>query len=121
MELQGNETASQFGVCCQIVDIRIGGSRAAGKIVVTGRVPAAWYEKHRESGFMDVGQQAEHIPLMERRLLGIKEFCCYSVLGRDAVYKFGERTGITKRNGTRVLFDRVLFDEWCNENRSADL
>lgn len=28
--MQGNETASQFGACCQIVDIRIGGSRAAG-------------------------------------------------------------------------------------------
>lgn len=28
--MQGNETASQFGVCCQIVDIRIGGSRAVG-------------------------------------------------------------------------------------------
>lgn len=95
--------------------------RVAGKIVVTGRVPAAWYKKHRESGFMDVGQQAEHIPLTERRILGIKEFCCYSGLGRDAAYKFGERAGITKRNGTRILFDRVLFDEWCNENRSADL
>lgn len=95
--------------------------KAAGKFVITGRVPAAWYEQQRESGFMDAGWHAERIPLTEKRLLNIKEFCCYSGLGRDAAYKFGERTGIIKRNGNKVLFDRVLFDEWCNENRAADL
>lgn len=95
--------------------------KAAGKFVITGRVPAAWYEQQRKSGFMDAGRYTERIPLTEKRLLNIKEFCCYSGLGRDAAYKFGERAGITKRNGNKVLFDRVLFDEWCNENRAADL
>lgn len=95
--------------------------KASGKLVVSGRVPAAWYETQKAEGFMAIGQQAERIPLTEKRLLNIKEFCRYSGLGRDAAYKIGERMEITKRNGRKVLFDRVLFDEWCNDNRSADL
>lgn len=95
--------------------------KASGKLVVSGRVPAAWYETQKAEGFMAIGQQAERIPLTEKKLLNIKEFCRYSGLGRDAAYKIGERMEITKRNGRKVLFDRVLFDEWCNDNRSADL
>lgn len=95
--------------------------KEAGKLVVSGKVPAAWYERQKAEGFMGIGQQVEHIPLTEKRLLSVNEFCQYSGLGRDAAYKIGERMGITKRNGRRVLFDRVLFDEWCSENRSADL
>ena len=94
---------------------------ASGKLAISGRVPAAWYETQKADGFMGIGQQAERIPLTEKRLLGVQEFCIYSGLGRDAAYKAGERIGITKRNGRRVLFDRVLFDEWCSVNRSADL
>ncbi len=95
--------------------------KASGKLVFYGRVPAAWYERQKENGFMKIGRQEERIPLTEKRLLDIKEFCCYSGLGRDAAYKFGEREGIIKRNGRKALFDRILFDEWCSENRSADL
>ena len=95
--------------------------RASGGLVISDKVPAAWYGMRKAEGFMSIGQQEERIPLTERRLLGIKEFCCYSGLGRDAAYKFGKREGIIKRNGHNVLFDRVLFDEWCNKNGSADL
>ena len=70
---------------------------------------------------MRIGQQIERILLTEKRLLNIKKFCCYSGLGRDAAYKFGEKEKIIKRNGRKVLFDRVLFDEWCSENKLADL
>lgn len=94
--------------------------KKAGKIVVPGKVPAAWYEQQKESGFMDRGSP-EHIPLTEKRLLSLKEFCQYSGLGRDAAYKFGEKAGITKWNGRKVLFDRVLFDRWCDENRGGEL
>lgn len=95
--------------------------KASGKLVVSGKIPAAWYEMRKAEGFLGTGQQEERIPLTEKRLLDVKEFCCYSGLGRDAAYKVGERMGITKRNGRKVLFDRVLFDEWCSENKSADL
>lgn len=95
--------------------------KAAGKIVVPGKVPAAWYEQQKEDGFMGTGQQVEHIPLTEKRLLSLKEFCMYSGLGRDAAHKFGQKAGITKRNGRKVLFDRVLFDKWCDENKGGDL
>lgn len=97
------------------------GMKAAGKYVIAGYVPAVWYERQKESGFMAAGQQKEQMPLTERRLLSTKEFCVYSGLGRDAAYRFGEREGIIKRNGRRVLFDRVLFDEWCSANRTAEL
>ena len=95
--------------------------KRAGKIVVAGKVPAAWYEKQREKGFMEAELLPEHIPLAEKRLLNLKEFCLYSGLGRDAAYKFGEKTGITKWNGRKALFDRVLFDRWCDENRGGEL
>ncbi len=95
--------------------------KAFGKLVVSDKVPAAWYELQKAEGFMRIGQQIERISLTEKRLLNIKEFCCYSGLGRDAAYKFGEKEKIIKRNGRKVLFDRVLFDEWCSENKLADL
>lgn len=90
--------------------------KRAGKIVVAGKVPAARYEKQREKGFMEAEPLPEHIPPAEKRLLCLKEFCLYSGLGRDAAYKLGEKAGITKRNGRKVLFDR-----WCDENRGGEL
>ena len=94
--------------------------RGAGKIVIPGKVPVAWYERQKESGFTGTGPPGQ-IPLTEKRLLSLKEFCQYSGLGRDAAYRFGERAGITKWNGRKVLFDRVLFDRWCDENRGGEL
>lgn len=95
--------------------------KGAGKVVVAGKVPAAWYERQKRSSFMNTGPPQGYIPLTEKRLLSLKEFCQYSGLGRDAAYKFGERTGITKWNGRKVLLDRVLFDRWCDENRGGEL
>ena len=48
--------------------------KASGKLVVSGKVPAVWYELRKAEGFMSIEQQAEHIPLTERRLLSIKDF-----------------------------------------------
>lgn len=90
--------------------------KEAGKIVIRGKVPTAWYKQQKESGFMETGQQSERIPLTEKRLLRLKEFCEYSSLGENAARKFAEKTGIKKRIGRKVLFDRELFDRWCDTN-----
>lgn len=95
--------------------------KAAGKYTIPGKVPAVWYEQQKENAFMYTGKQTGRILLTEKRLLDIGEFCSYSGLGRDAAYRFGKREGIIKRNGHKMLFDRVLFDEWCSENRTGDL
>lgn len=93
-----------------------------GGVYIEGRIPTAYYQKMKESGFLsDDGAETDSRSLTEKRLLPLKEFCEYSGLGRDAAYKFGKREGIIKRNGRKALFDRVLFDEWCSENRTADL
>ena len=42
--------------------------KESGRLVVSGKVPAAWYEQQKEDGFMEIGQQTERIPLTERRL-----------------------------------------------------
>lgn len=95
----------------------------AGHLVIRGMVPRAYYERQKKAGFLldEPAEPADRIPLNEKRLLCLKEFCLYSGLGRDAAYQFGEKAGITKRNGRKVLFDRVLFDRWCDENRGGEL
>lgn len=94
--------------------------KAYGCLVVSGKVPAAWYEQQKENGFM-IGQQEECIPLTEKRLLKLNEFCCYSGMGQKTARKFAKAVGIEKRIGRSVLFDRVLFDEWCDNNKSVAL
>lgn len=95
--------------------------KASGCLVVSGKVPAAWYERQKEDGFMGVGRQTERMPLTEKRLLNLDEFCCYSGMGQKTARKFAKAAGIEKRIGRRVLFDRALFDEWCNNNKSIEL
>lgn len=93
-----------------------------GGYYIPGMVPAAYYEKMKGTGFLSPdGAEGKEYPLTEKRLLDLKEFCAYSGLGRDSAYRFGEKAGITKRNGRKILFDRVLFDEWCDTNRQGDL
>jgi len=93
-----------------------------GSLYVAGLIQAAYYQQMKNADFLlDDGTSQDKLPLAEKRLLNVKEFCTYSGLGRDAAYKFGKRVGIIKHNGKKILFDRVLFDEWCNENREAKL
>lgn len=93
-----------------------------GGCYISGRIPVSYYQKMKDTDFMSPdGMETDCCPLNQKRLLGLKEFCAYASLGRDTAYRVGEKTGITKRIGHRVLFDRVLFDEWCDKNKSIDL
>lgn len=93
-----------------------------GGFYIAGMIPVSYYQKMKDTGFMSPdGMETDCCPLNEKRLLSLKEFCAYASVGRDAAYKFGEKAGITKRIGHRVLFDRVLFDEWCDKNKSIEL
>lgn len=95
--------------------------KESGCLVVSGKVPAAWYEQQKENAFMGTGSRMERMPLAEKRLLDLNEFCCYSGMGQKTARKFAKAAGIEKRIGRRVLFDRALFDEWCNNNESIEL
>ncbi len=93
-----------------------------GGCYISGRIPVSYYQKMKDTDFMSPdGMETDCCPLNQKRLLGLKEFCAYASLGKDTAYRVGEKTGITKRIGHRVLFDRVLFDEWCDKNKSIDL
>lgn len=93
-----------------------------GGCYIAGMIPVSFYQKMKDTGFMSPdGMETDCCPLNQKRLLGLKEFCAYPSMGRDTAYRVGEKTGITKRIGHRVLFDRVLFDEWCDKNKSIEL
>ena len=92
-----------------------------GGMYIRGRVPTWVYNEMKSTGFTS----AEGVPepdrrkLTEKRLLSIDEFCFYSGLGEATARKLAKETGIEKRIGRRVLFDRVLFDRWCDNNAAA--
>lgn len=93
-----------------------------GGFCIAGMVPVPYYQRMKDTGFMSPdGKETDCCPLNEKRLLGLKDFCVYASMGRDTAYKVGEKLGITKRIGHRVLFDRILFDEWCDKNKSIEL
>lgn len=93
-----------------------------GGCYIAGMIPVSYYQKMKDTGFMSSdGMETDCCPLNQKRLLGLKEFCAYASMGRDTAYRVGEKIGITKRIGHRVLFDRVLFDEWCDKNKSIEL
>ena len=70
--------------------------KAAGKLTIAGKVPIAWYERQKEYSFLEGWQQPEHIPLTEKRLLNLKEFCTYSGMGQHMAREFAKGTGIEK-------------------------
>lgn len=51
--------------------------RAFGGLVISGKVPAAWYGMRKADGFAGA-EQPERVPLTERRLLSIKDFRKYA-------------------------------------------
>ncbi len=67
------------------------------------------------------GMGPDCCPLNEKRLLGLEEFCAYSSLGQNTARRFAKKAGIEKRIGHKVLYDRALFDEWCDKNSSIEL
>jgi len=89
--------------------------KASGKLVVSGKVPAAWYELRKAEGFMGIGRQSEHIPLTEQRLLSIKDFRAYAGgIGDGTARKLVKEIGAAVHIGDRLLVDRIRFDEWCS-------
>lgn len=91
-----------------------------GGCCIAGLVQTAYYEEMKAAGFLSDDGAAMDYPLTEKRLLRLKEFCAYSGLGQNLARKFAKQEGIEKRIGRKALYDRVLFDEWCNENRRFD-
>ena len=90
--------------------------KASGCLVVSGKVPAAWYEQQKENGFMKIGKQAERIPLTERRLLSIRDFREYAGgIGDGMARRLAKEIGAAVHIGDRLLVDRLRFDEWCTE------
>lgn len=90
--------------------------KASGKLVVPCKVPAAWYELRKAEGFMSIGQQEEHIPLTERRLLSIKDFREYAGgIGDGMARKLAKDICAVVHIGDRLLVDRLRFDEWCTK------
>lgn len=96
--------------------------KEAGKMVIRGKIPAAWYERQKEGGFLETGQQAERIPLTERRLLGIKDFREYAGgISDGRARKLAKEIGAEVHIGDRFLVDRMRFDEWCMEQHRLSL
>lgn len=90
--------------------------KASGKLVISGKVPAVWYELRKAEGFMGIGQQEEHIPLTERRLLSIKDFREYAGgIGDGMARKLAKEICAVVHIGDRLLVDRLRFDEWCTK------
>jgi len=92
-----------------------------GGICMKGKVSAAFYRKMKDTGFTSPEGRPEpdRESLMEKRLLDIREFCFYSGLQRELASRLAKEIHIEKRIGRRVLYDRVLFDRWCDGHNEA--
>lgn len=88
--------------------------RASGKIVLSGKIPAIWYEMHKADGFMKLGMYYQRVPLTEKKLLSVKEFCQYAG-GIDVrlARSFARENNLVVHIGGKMLIDRHRFDEWC--------
>ncbi len=93
-----------------------------GGCYIAGMIPVSYYQKMKDTGFMSLdGMEPDCCRLNEKRLLSLKEFCAYSSQGQNTARRFAKKAGIEKRIGHKVLYDRVLFDEWCDNNKSIEL
>lgn len=89
----------------------------AGHLTIRGMVSRAYYERQKEAGFLldETAASAVRIPLNEKRLLSMEEFCEYAGgIGICTARKHARETGVEVRIGGRRLVDRFLFDEWCS-------
>lgn len=90
----------------------------AGHLAIRGMVPRAYYERQKEAGFLldETAAPAARIPLDEKRLLSLDEFCEYAgSIGICTARKFVRQIGVEVRIGGRCLVDRVKFDRWCDQ------
>lgn len=90
-----------------------------GGLCIRGKVSAAFYRKMKDTGFTSPEGKPELRSLLEKRLLDIGEFCFYSGLQRKLASRLAKEIGIEKRIGRRVMYDRILFDHWCDGNSKA--
>lgn len=93
-----------------------------GYITIRGFISRIYYEKQKERGFMDdVPEKPDRVPLNEKRLLSIEEFCEYAGgIGICTARKYARKIGVEMRIGGRCLVDREKFDRWCDSNNAAD-
>lgn len=57
------------------------------------------------------------VPINQKRLLSILEFQAYCGLGRNRALELSKKAKCRVETGNRrILIDRILFDEWCNQN-----
>lgn len=90
----------------------------AGHLTIRGMVPRAYYERQKEAGFLldESETPAARIPLNEKRLLSLEEFCEYAGgIGICTARKYVREIGVEVRIGGRCLVDRVKFDRWCDQ------
>lgn len=93
-----------------------------GGCYIAGMIPVSYYQKMKDTCFLSSdGMEPDCCPLNQKRLLSLKEFCIYASLGQNTARQAAKKAGIEKRIGHKVLYDRVLFDEWCDNNKSMKL
>lgn len=94
-----------------------------GLYIIKGMVPKVYYEKQKEIGFLvsETESPAARIPMNEKRLLSIEEFCEYAGgIGECTARKYAKQIGAEVRIGGRCLVDRKKFDQWCDANSTTD-
>lgn len=92
------------------------------RMCIAKLVPVTFYESMKSTGFLSSeGVEPDDYPLKDKRLLRLNEFCAYSGTGQHVARKLAKEIGIQKRIGRRVLYDRELFDRWCDENTTTDI
>ena len=91
---------------------------SGAQLTIKGMVPRAYYEKQKEAGFLldESAALTARIPLNEKRLLSLEEFCEYAGgIGICTARKYVRKIGVEVRIGGRCLADRVKFDRWCDQ------
>lgn len=97
--------------------------KESGKYVIAGYVPVAYYETQKASGFIDTDslEEAGRVPLTEKRLLNIEDFCKYAGgISEKIARKHIKHIGVEVCIGKRIFADRVKFDEWCSKYNTEE-
>ena len=97
---------------------RVDRMEKAGHLTIRGVVPKAYYERQKEAGFLldESETPAARIPLNDKRLLSLEEFCEYAGgIGICTARRYVREIGVEVRIGGRCLVDRVKFDRWCDQ------
>lgn len=94
----------------------------SGLYVIKGKIPRAYYEKQKNAGFIQEIQPVHgaRVPVNEKRLLSIEEFCEYAGgIGICTARRCIRQIGAEVRIGSRCLVDRKKFDQWCDGKPAA--